>query len=84
MTRPAPDKVDLDSLRSAVKAPVLGPDDEGWHTARMAWNLAADQRPAAVAFADDPADVAAIVDFARAAGLRVAAQATGHGAPVHR
>jgi FAD/FMN-containing dehydrogenase len=48
--------------------------------ARQAWNLAVDQRPAAVVAAESPADVAATVSLARAHGLRVAAQGTGHGA----
>lgn len=47
---------------------------------RVAWSPLADQRPAAIA---EPADVPAVrslVRGARAAGLRVAVQATGHGA----
>jgi hypothetical protein len=71
---------DLAPLRSAVAGPVVGPDDDGWDAARQAWNLTADLRPAAVAFADGAADVAAVVNFARERGLRVAAQGTGHGA----
>jgi hypothetical protein len=71
---------DLAPLRSAVSAPVFGPGDDGWDSARQAWNLTADQQPAAVAFADGPDDVAALVNFARERGLRVAAQGTGHSA----
>jgi FAD/FMN-containing dehydrogenase len=72
--------IDLQPLRGAVAAPVVGPDDAGWDTARQAWNLHADQQPAAVAFADSAADVRAAVDFARQRGLKVAAQGTGHAA----
>ena len=43
-------------------------------------NLAVDQSPAAVALPEHAEDVAAIVAFARAQGLRVAPQGTGHGA----
>jgi FAD/FMN-containing dehydrogenase len=56
------------------------PGDAGYDDARQGWNLAVDQRPAAVAHAASVADVQAVVRHARAAGLRVAPQATGHGA----
>jgi hypothetical protein len=59
---------------------VAVPGDSDWDTARAAWNLAADQNPVAVAFAESAADVAAVVRFAAANGLRVAPQGTGHGA----
>jgi hypothetical protein len=56
------------------------PSDDGYDDVRRGWNLAVDQRPAAVAEAASAADVQAVVRHARAAGLRVAPQATGHGA----
>jgi hypothetical protein len=56
------------------------PSDDGYDDARQGWNLAIDQHPAAVAEAASVADVQAVVRHARAAGLRVAPQATGHGA----
>lgn len=59
---------------------ILTPGDVGWDEARRAWNLAADQRPAAIAQPTSAADVIAAVGFARARGLRIAAQGTGHGA----
>src|SRR5215469_13299959 len=59
---------------------ILWPGDPGWDDARQAWNLTADQQPAAVAFPRSAADVAAAVSFARQRGLRVAAQGTGHNA----
>jgi FAD/FMN-containing dehydrogenase len=55
-------------------------DDARWEEARAAWNLAVDQRPAAVVQAQTVADVTAAVDLARERGLRVAPQGTGHGA----
>jgi hypothetical protein len=55
-------------------------DDDGYDTARQAWNLAVDQRPAAVAYPDDAHGVAAAVRLAAEHGLRVAPQATGHNA----
>jgi hypothetical protein len=58
----------------------LTPEDAGFDAARAAWNLAVDQRPAAVAFADDAEDVAGAVRLAAERGLRVAVQGTGHSA----
>jgi FAD/FMN-containing dehydrogenase len=72
--------IDVETLRSRLSGDVLGPDDQGWDEARRAWNLAVDQRPAAVALPLTDGDVVEIVDFARENGLRVAPQGTGHGA----
>jgi hypothetical protein len=47
---------------------------------RRPWNLAVDQRPAAVAMVESAEDVAATIELAQQQGLRVAAQGTGHGA----
>jgi hypothetical protein len=69
---------DLNELR--IDGRVAVPADPDWDQARLAWNLAVDQRPEAVVFAESAADVAATVGFAAANGLRVAAQGTGHGA----
>jgi UDP-N-acetylenolpyruvoylglucosamine reductase len=76
--------IDPNELRARVVGDVHTPSDAGWDEARMAWNLAADQRPAVVLLAGSADDVAAAVDFARAAGLRVAAQSTGHAAAARR
>jgi len=59
---------------------VVLPGDDRFDQARQAWNLAVDQRPAAVAFPQSPAEVAAAVGWAAERGLRVAAQGTGHNA----
>jgi FAD/FMN-containing dehydrogenase len=59
---------------------LITPDSPSWDDARGAWNLAADQRPEAVVMAESADDVARAVRHAREAGLRVAAQSTGHGA----
>ncbi|MCZ9328919.1 FAD-binding oxidoreductase [Nocardia farcinica] len=56
------------------------PGDPGYDAARMPWNAAVDQRPAAVAVPRTAEEVAAVVRAAVAAGLRVAPQSTGHGA----
>jgi FAD/FMN-containing dehydrogenase len=68
----------LPSLAEALSGTVVLPGDPGWDQARSAFNLLLDQHPAAVAFPADAQDVAAAVAYARAAGLRVAPQATAH------
>jgi FAD/FMN-containing dehydrogenase len=67
-------------LRGRTTGRVVLPGDTDWDLAREAWNLAARQRPAAVAFPESVGDIRAIVAFARAHGLRIAPQGTGHGA----
>jgi FAD/FMN-containing dehydrogenase len=76
---PRPD-ADVETLRARLHGDVYAPGDPGWDRARQAWNLVADQRPAAVAVPLTDADVAAVVRHAAATGLRVAPQGTGHGA----
>ncbi|GAB1820787.1 FAD-binding oxidoreductase [Herbidospora sp. RD11066] len=56
------------------------PHDPDWHTARMPWQLAVDQRPSAVVYAATAQDVSATVLAALQLGLRVAPQGTGHNA----
>ena len=56
------------------------PGEPGYDAARLAWNLAADLRPAAVARPHSAEEVALVVGAALDAGLRVAPQCTGHGA----
>jgi FAD/FMN-containing dehydrogenase len=59
---------------------ILEPGDPGWDAARRAFDLAVDQRPAAVALPEDEDGVAAAVREARRRGLRVVVQCGGHGA----
>jgi FAD binding domain len=73
-------EADVEALRAGLDGAVYGPADAGWDHARQAWNLAVDQRPAAVAFPVTDADVVAAIAFARDQGLRIAPQGTGHGA----
>lgn len=54
------------------------PGDAGYDAARMPWNVAVDQRPAAVVVPSTATEVAAAVRAAASAGLRVAPQGTGH------
>jgi FAD binding domain-containing protein len=59
---------------------IVTPQHAEFDEARQAWNLAVDQRPAAVVYAESSADVVAAVMFAQERGLRVAPQGTGHNA----
>lgn len=70
----------VDALRERLTGDYVTPEDANWDEARLAWNLAVDQRPAAVAIPETADDVVEIVRYARANGLRVAGQSTGHNA----
>ena len=76
----ASDDHGLGDLAASLAGTLTLPGDDGWDMARQAWNLAVDQRPAAVVASGGPEDAVAVVDFARKNGLRVAPQGTGHGA----
>jgi hypothetical protein len=67
-------------LRAQLGGLVSLPGEAGYDRARMPWNLAVDQRPAAVAVPSSAADVAQLVGAAAAAGLKVVPQSTGHSA----
>jgi FAD/FMN-containing dehydrogenase len=71
---------DLEALRAAIAGQVFVPGQAGYDQARQAWNLAVDERPAAVVEAESAADVAQAVRYTRAHGMRIAPQGTGHGA----
>jgi FAD/FMN-containing dehydrogenase len=64
----------------AISGTIATPSDADWDEARAAWNLAADQRPAAVAIVENADDVAAVARFAAENRLNIAGQGTGHGA----
>jgi FAD/FMN-containing dehydrogenase len=69
-----------DVLGGNLAGTIVRPGEEDWDQARAAWNLAADQHPEAVVYADGAEDVVAAVNSARDSGLGIAAQGTGHGA----
>ncbi|MCW3017121.1 MAG: FAD-binding oxidoreductase [Solirubrobacterales bacterium] len=71
---------DTAALAAGYRGDVLTPGHPDYDRARQAFNVTADQRPAAVAFPTDEDDVVALVAFARRQGLQLAAQATGHNA----
>ena len=72
--------LDVGPLRNLLDGDAVAPGDVEWDEARLAWNLTVDQQPVAVVLPESAADVAATVAFAKAHGLRVAPQGTGHGA----
>ncbi|HEY7692113.1 MAG TPA: FAD-binding oxidoreductase, partial [Gaiellaceae bacterium] len=70
----------LRPLRARLRGDVIEPGRDGWDTATQAFNLTVVQQPALVALPADVEDVIQIVAFARANGMQVAAQRTGHNA----
>ena len=69
-----------DGLTAGLTGTLIRPGEVGWDHARTPWVVNLDQRPAAVAVVRSAGDVAATVRSANAAGLRVTALGTGHGA----
>lgn len=70
------------SLRGLCGGAVHLPGDPAYDMARSPWNLQmSEDYPAAVAYPAFPDEVSDVVRAAAAAGLHVAAQGTGHGAP---
>ncbi|GAB3258073.1 FAD-binding oxidoreductase [Nocardioides dilutus] len=78
---PEPTAPRAEVLRGLCGGAVHLPGDAAYDEARMPWNLQADSRPAAVAYPAFPHEVATVLRAAASAGLRVAPQGTGHGAP---
>ncbi|MFI6575354.1 FAD-binding oxidoreductase [Nocardiopsis sp. NPDC050513] len=67
-------------LARRVRGPVLLPGQDGYAQELAGFNRAVHHRPDVVVGATGPDDVRAAVGFAARHGLRVAVQATGHGA----
>ena len=65
-------------LTDRTSARVVTAADADWDATRHGFNLRADLRPDAIVLPRDASDVIAAVNYARAEGLRVAPQATGH------
>jgi FAD/FMN-containing dehydrogenase len=70
----------LDTLRSAVRGEVCGPEDATYDEARSVWNAQIDRRPAGVVYCLNAADVAAAIRWARAEGVGVTVRGGGHNA----
>lgn len=70
----------LDALATDLGQRLVRPGDPRWDEVRSPWNLAIDQHPAAVAAPADVAELRALLLAARADGLQLAVQPSGHGA----
>lgn len=70
--------MNLDMLRPTFRGELLTPASPGYETARVIWNAMIDRRPAVIAQCTGPADVAAVVRFARDNGIYPAIRAGGH------
>lgn len=68
-------------LRGLCGGAVHLPGDPAYDLARSPWNLRVSDYPAAVAYPAFPEEVGEVIRTAAAAGLAVAPQGTGHGAP---
>ena len=70
----------LIALATDLGERIVLPDDPRWDDVRMPWNLAVDQHPLAVAAPADVAELHTVLAAARADGLQLAVQPSGHGA----
>lgn len=70
----------LTTLADSLDGRLIASDDSAYDAERMPWNLAVDQRPAAIAHPAGVDDLRAILAFARDSGATVAVQPNGHGA----
>jgi len=70
----------VETLQRRILGAVIEPGTPGWDEATQAFNTHFVQTPPLVAIPANAQDVIAIVEFARAHGLQVAAQRTGHNA----
>jgi hypothetical protein len=65
-------------LAPAFAGELIGPDDGGYEEARKVYNAMIDRRPAVIARATGPEDVAKAIAFARAHDLLIAVRGGGH------
>ena len=70
----------VETLQRRILGAAIEPGTPGWEEATQAFNTRFTQTPALVTIPAGVQDVVAIVEFARANGLQVAAQRTGHNA----
>ncbi|MDX6534167.1 MAG: hypothetical protein QOF68_1911, partial [Gaiellales bacterium] len=73
----------VEELRSALRGPLLAPDDRGYDVARTTFHPLIDRRPAVIARCADRGDVATALGFARQEGLPVAIRGGGHSVAGH-
>lgn len=68
----------LEAMRTALRGPVIAPEDPEYAEARKVYNAMVDKHPAAIVRCSDTADVMAAVDFVREQGLELAVRGGGH------
>ncbi|HEY8478241.1 MAG TPA: FAD-binding oxidoreductase [Spirillospora sp.] len=71
----------LESMRTTLRGPVVGPQDPDYDRARTIYNGMIDTRPAAIVRCADAADVSAAVREIREAGAEAAVRGGGHSGP---
>ena len=71
----------VDALRETVTGEVIAEGDPAYDEARSVYNGMIDKRPLAVARCTGTADVAAVINVARAEGLDLSVRGGGHSAP---
>ncbi|WP_329541134.1 FAD-binding oxidoreductase [Streptomyces sp. NBC_01358] len=71
----------LDSLRTALRGPVIAPGDAEYDESRTLYNAMIDRRPAALAQCVDVADVRTTLAFAQDEGIDLAVRGGGHSGP---
>lgn len=69
----------IQQLRQQVSGEILSREHPAYEQLRRGWDLSIDHYPAYILLPHHAADIAAGVRFARASGLGVAVQSTGHG-----
>jgi FAD/FMN-containing dehydrogenase len=70
------------ALARRLRGPVFVPAEDGYDDERLGYDRSVEHHPAIVVGAATASDVVTAVQFARAHGLAIAVQATGHGACV--
>ncbi len=75
------DQSTLVGLDTALRGPLIRPEDEHYDDARRVYNGMIDRRPAAIAYCVDVADVIACVNYGRLHDLPIAVRGGGHSAP---
>src|ERR1700688_2847085 len=70
--------IQIEQLRSSVRAAIVQPGDEAYESARMVYNRMIDKRPALIVRCVDVADVIAAVDYARTNSVLTAIRGGGH------
>lgn len=70
-------------LKTILHGELIGPNDEGYESARRVWNGLVDKHPALIVRCNDVSDVISAVQFARSQDLTVAVRAGGYDVSGH-